>query len=439
MPPKGKEEPVRKAVLGRPSNNVKMGIVGLPNVGKSTFFNLLCSMNVAAENFPFCTIDPNLSKVAVPDDRFDTLVASFKPKSVVPAVLTVTDIAGLVKGASEGAGLGNAFLSHIQAVDGIFHMCRAFSSDEIVHVEGRVDPVADLEIIHAELRLKDLAIVTAKVDGMRKNVERKVGGKEALEEFQCLEKMQALMTEGKDLREGSWSPAEVDVVNKYNMITAKPMVYLVNLSMKDYVRKANKHLPALAEWIEKRGTGDKMIPISCEFEGKLAEVGEDAAKREAFMKEVGAKTAFPRVIKTGYHCLNLIHFFTAGHDEVRAWTIKNGSTAPQAAGCIHSDIQKNFIAAEVYPFDAFKELGSEAEVKAQGKMRTQGKLYEVADGDVCYFSEYPVFGGRPANRQRRRASGAGLLVISNHKPCCDGPDPRRAQFVRCRAIGELLD
>ena len=174
----------------------------------------------------------------MPDERFDHLVASFKPKSIVPAVLSVTDIAGLVKGASEGAGLGNAFLSHIQAVDGIFHMCRSFASDEIVHVEGRIDPVADLEIIHSELRLKDLAIVTNKVESMRKNVERKVGGKEAAEEFACLEKMVAIMTEGKDIRMGDWSPAEIETINKYNMITAKPMVYLINLSMKDYVRKA---------------------------------------------------------------------------------------------------------------------------------------------------------------------------------------------------------
>jgi obg-like ATPase 1 len=386
MPPK-KEEPVKKVLLGRPGNHVKMGIVGLPNVGKSTFFNLLCSMNVAAENYPFCTIDPNVSKVPVPDERFDQLVASFKPKSVVPAVLTVTDIAGLVKGASEGAGLGNAFLSHIQAVDGIFHMCRAFANDEITHVEGRIDPAADLEIIHSELRLKDLAIVTAKVDGMRKNVERKVGGKEALEEFNCLEKMKALMESGKDIRFGDWSPAEIEVINRYNMITAKPMIYLVNLSERDYVRKANKHLVALAAWLEARGTGDKMIPISCEFEGKVAAAKESGgqAAADAYCKEIGAKSSFPRVIKTGYHALNLQHFFTAGPDEVRAWTIKNGSTAPQAAGCIHTDIQKNFIAAEIYPFEAFKEHGSEAKVKEHGLLRTQGKLYEMQDGDVVFF------------------------------------------------------
>ena len=390
MPPK-KEEPVKKVLLGRPGNHVKMGIVGLPNVGKSTFFNLLCNMNVAAENYPFCTIDPNVSKVPVPDDRFDHMVASFKPKSVVPAVLTVTDIAGLVKGASEGQGLGNAFLSHIQAVDGIFHMCRAFANDEITHVEGRIDPVADLEIIHQELRLKDLSIVTNKIESMRKNVERKVGGKEALEEFQVLEKMQACMLAGKDLRMGEWMPLDIEIINKYNMITAKPVVYLVNLSEKDYIKKSNKHLPPLAAWLESRGTGDKMIPISCEFEAKLAAACGDTSSPgykeayEKYTKEIGAKTVFPRVIKTGYHALNLIHFFTAGPDEVRAWTVKIGSTAPQAAGCIHSDIQKNFIAAEVYPYDAFKELGSEAEVKAAGKMRTQGKLYEVQDGDCCFF------------------------------------------------------
>lgn len=383
MPPK-KEEAPKKVLLGRPGNHVKMGVVGLPNVGKSTFFNLLCDMHVAAENYPFCTIDPNVSKVPVPDDRFDHLVTCFKPKSVIPAVLTVTDIAGLVKGAAEGAGLGNAFLSHIQAVDGIFHMVRAFGGDEVTHVEGSVDPVRDLEIIHKELLLKDIAHAQKWVDSNRKNIDRGLGGKDAKAELDCMDKVLAYMQTGKDVRQGEWGANEIEILNKHNLISAKPMVYLVNLSEKDFLRKRNKFLEPLAEWLKARETGDKMIPFSCEFEAKLFDM--DAEAKAKYCAETGAKSAMPRIIKIGYHALNLIHFFTAGADEVRAWTLKQGSVAPQAAGTIHTDIQKNFIAAEVYAFDDFKAEGSsEAAVKAAGKYRTTGKLYEIQDGDVCYF------------------------------------------------------
>jgi obg-like ATPase 1 len=317
------------------------------------------------------------------DDRFDHLVATYRPKSVVPAVLTATDIAGLVKGASEGQGLGNAFLSHIAAVDGIFHMARAFGGDEVTHVEGSVDPVRDLDIIHNELLMKDLANVQGKVDTSRKNVERKLGGKEAKEEFDTLEKALALMKAGKDIRAGDWTSNEIEHLNRQQLLTAKPMVYLVNLSEKDYIRKRNKFLEPLAKWLEARGSGDKMIPFSCEFEQKIFDMTPEA--REAYCKENGTRSAMPRIIKTGYHVLGLIHYFTAGHDEVRAWTIKGGTLAPAAAGVIHSDFQKNFIAAEVFNFDDFKEHGSEAAVKAAGKSRTQGKQYEMVDGDIVYF------------------------------------------------------
>lgn len=282
----------------------------------------------------------------MPDERFDHLVSVYKPKSVIPAVLTVTDIAGLVKGAAEGAGLGNAFLSNIQAVDGIFHVCRAFSGDDITHVEGRVDPCEDLDIIHNELRLKDVSIVQAQVDGRRKNVERGMGGKEAKEEFAALEKCLAWLNTGKDVRQGEWGAMEVEAINKLQLLTAKPMVYLVNLSEKDYIRKRNKFLEPLAAWIKARGQEDKILPFSCEFEGKLADMEGGKEAREAYCKEVGAKTCMPRIIKIGYHALSLCHYFTAGPDEVRAWTVKQGSSAPQAAGVIHTDFLKNFIAAE---------------------------------------------------------------------------------------------
>lgn len=394
MPPK-KEEPIKKVLLGRPGNNVKMGVVGLPNVGKSTFFNLLCGMNVAAENFPFCTIDPNVSRVAVPDERFDYLVETYKPKSIVPAVLTVTDIAGLVKGAAEGAGLGNAFLSHIAAVDGIFHMVRSFSSEEVIHVEGSVEPIRDLAIIHAELLRKDIDGVRARIESVRKNVERGQGGKEAKEEFALMEKALKLMdVDGKEIRAGEWSGTEIEYLNKQQFLTAKPMVYLINLSERDFIRKSNKFLPVLADWLKARGLGDKMIPFSCEFEQKLSGMGaEEAAKFSADCG--GAKSMFPRIIKAGYHALNLSHFFTSGKDEVRAWTIKTDCLCPKAAGVIHTDFEKGFIMADVIAYDDFKANGStEAGCRAAGKLRQEGRLYEVKDGDIMHFKFNTGGGGK---------------------------------------------
>jgi obg-like ATPase 1 len=283
-----------------------------------------------------------VSKVPVPDERFDHLVTAHKPKSVVPAVLTVTDIAGLVKGAAEGAGLGNAFLSNIQAVDGIFHVCRAFAGDEVVHVEGRVDPVADLEIIHRELRLKDTATVATQLELKKKGVAR--GGKEEKAEYAALESVHAYLESGKDVRMGDWDAYQTEVLNKLQLLTAKPIVYLVNLSEKDYIRKRNKFLEPLAAWVKALGQDDKILPFSVEFEQKIFDM--DAAAREAYCKENATRSIMPRIIKGGYHALHLVHFFTAGPDEVRAWTIKENTTAPNAAGTIHTDFLKNFIAAE---------------------------------------------------------------------------------------------
>lgn len=246
-----------------------------------------------------------------------------------------------------------------------------------------MDPTRDLEIIHNELRKKDIALVKTKVEQMGKNVARGQGGKEAKEEFACIEKALKFMEEGNDIRTGEWSTAEIEHLNKYQLLTAKPVIYLVNLSEKDYIRKANKWLPVLADWLKAKGTGEKMIPFSCEFEAKLADM--DPADRGKYCETVGAKSALPRIIRTGYHALNLIHFFTAGDDEVRAWTIKDGSTAPRAAGTIHTDFEKGFIMADVMAFDDLKAAGSEAAVRAAGKLRMEGRKYEMHDGDICFF------------------------------------------------------
>lgn len=293
-------------------------------------------------------IDPNVSRVPVPDDRFDHLVEKYKPKSVVPAVLTVTDIAGLVKGASEGAGLGNAFLSHIQAVDGIYHVCRAFETDEVIHVEGSVDPCRDLDIIHNELLKKDIGMIKTKIDQLRKPVELGRASKEQKEEWNLLERLlNHCEAESKEVRHGDWKPEDIETLNKYQLLTAKPVIYLVNMSEKGYIAKKSKFLPLLAEWLKKRGSDDKMIPFSCEFEGKLAGMSaEEAAK---YCESVGAKTALPRIIKTGYHALQLVHFFTAGDDEVRAWSVKRDTPAPAAAGVIHTG-ESNASIAFLSPF-----------------------------------------------------------------------------------------
>lgn len=375
----------KKVMLGRPGNNVKVGIVGVPNVGKSSFFNILGKMNVPAENFPFCTIDPNVAIVPVPDQRFKWLVKKYKPASEVPPNMTITDIAGLVKGAAEGAGLGNAFLSHIRAVDAIFMMLRAFESADITHVEGDVNPVRDIEIINEELLLKDIELLTNAVEKERKNVERGVGGRERKQEWESQVKVLDWLNEHRlPVRFGTWSAQDVEVLNKFQLLTAKEVVYLVNLSKRDYLRKANKWLPKIQAKVEELG-GGQMIPFSVEFEQEWMD--EELGGTLDAYKEANPthKTAMMRILKAGYHALHLIHYFTSGADEVRGWTIKDGWLAPQAAGVIHTDFEKGFICAEVMTFEDLKELGDEEAVKKAGKLRQQGKKYVVQDADVIFF------------------------------------------------------
>ncbi|KAG9018253.1 hypothetical protein FRB90_011759 [Tulasnella sp. 427] len=368
MPPKkaaaGAE---KKAVLGRPSNNLKIGIVGLPNVGKSSFFNVLSDTDLGkAANFPYATINPEEARIPVPDARFEWLCDVYKPASKVPAFLTCIDIAGLTAGASTGAGLGNSFLSHVRAVDGIFQMVRSFDDAEVIHVEGEVNPIRDMEIIREELRLKDEEWVEKHLDTLKKSGRalgsNSLADKAKKEEIATIEKILKVVKEDKrDVRKAEWTNKEVDVVNGLQLLTAKPVIYLVNLSEKDYVRKKNKWLPKIKAWIDENNPGDLLIPFSVALEERLAPLSAEEKAEEA---KTGAASALGKITTAGYAGLDLIRYFTCGPDEVRAWTIRKGTKAPQAAGVIHSDFENKFVCGEIMSYDDLKEYGSEAAVKA---------------------------------------------------------------------------
>ncbi|GBE88436.1 Obg-like ATPase 1 [Sparassis crispa] len=388
MPPK-KAVVEKKTLLGRPSNNLRIGIVGVPNVGKSSFFNVLSKTDLGiARNFPYATINPEEARIPVPDTRFEWLCDVYKPVSRIPAFLTCIDIAGLTAGASTGAGLGNAFLSHVRAVDGIFQVVRAFDDAEVIHVEGEVNPIRDMEIIQTELRLKDIEWVEKALDGLKKS-GRALGNtsladRAKKEEIASVEKVYKVLTEeNKDIRKAEWTNKEVDVVNGLQLLTAKPVTYLVNLSEKDYVRKKNKWLPKIKAWIDENNPGDPLIPFSVALEERLVNLPEEEAAEE--QTKVGAQSALPKITQAGYSSLDLIRYFTCGPDEVRAWTIRRGTKAPQAAGVIHTDFENKFVCGEIMTFDDLKEYGSEAAVKAAGKLRQQGKPYEMVDGDIAYW------------------------------------------------------
>ncbi|KAK6356460.1 Obg-like ATPase [Orbilia javanica] len=386
MPPKkaAKEE---KILLGRPGNNLKSGIVGLANVGKSTLFQAItkCPLGNPA-NYPYATIDPEESRVIVPDARYDWLCEHYKPKSRVPAHLTIYDIAGLTKGASTGAGLGNAFLSHIRAVDAIFQVVRCFDDADIIHVEGDVNPTRDLDIIAEELRIKDIEFVEKALDALVKQTKR--GGqslemKKMKEEQAIVERVLACLQAGKDVRKGEWGNKDVEVINGLLLLTAKPVIYVVNLSEKDYVRQKNKHLPKVFKWVQENSPGDMIIPISVSYEERLSKMEEAEGKAEE--EKVGAKSALGKLVTNMRKELNLGSFFTCGEDEVRQWTIRNGTKAPQAAGVIHTDFEKTFIQAVMFKYADLVDLGNEADVKAKGKVQTKGKDYVVEDGDILHF------------------------------------------------------
>jgi GTP-binding protein YchF len=358
----------------------KCGIVGLPNVGKSTLFNALTRTAAAqAANYPFCTIEPNTGEVAVPDPRLDAIAAIAKPASIVPTKIGFVDIAGLVRGASKGEGLGNQFLANIREVDAIVHVLRCFDEGDVTHVEGRVDPVADAETVNTELMLADLASLERRVQPIRKRAQS--GDKEAKAEVALMDGAIALLAEGRPARLLSVPVGEENAFKALNLLTSKPILYVANVEEVS-AATGNAHSKRVEELARAEGAG--AVVISAAIEAEIAQL-PDADEHE-FLATLGLEEpGLDRLIRAGYELLGLITFFTAGPKEVRAWTIAKGTRAPQAAGTIHTDFEKGFIRAQTIAYDDFVRLGGEQAAKEAGKARDEGKDYVVADGDVMLF------------------------------------------------------
>jgi GTP-binding protein YchF len=359
------------------------GVVGLPNVGKSTLFNSLSSAKAEAANFPFCTIEPNVGIVPVPDKRLELLSKVYKTKSTVPTTIRFVDIAGLVRGASKGEGLGNQFLTHIREVDAIAHVVRCFSDDNVIHVEGRVNPVADVETIHTELCLKDLETATKRLDRARK--QSKGGDAKEKAAVNVLERLVPHLDAGKPARSfdlGS-DEKEIEAIRELQLLTIKPTFYVANVNETDLGNvEKNEHYQALLALAKSEGA--RVVPICAALEAQIAEL--DPADRPDFLASAGLEEpGLNQVIRTGYELLGLVTFLTAGEKECRAWTVEKGATAPNAAGVIHSDFERGFIKAEVIWWEDVVNLGSEAKCKEAGKLAIEGKEYVVRDGDVIHF------------------------------------------------------
>ncbi len=356
----------------------KCGIVGLPNVGKSTLFNALTKAGIAAENYPFCTIEPNVGIVPVPDPRMDALAKIVNPERCLPTTMEFVDIAGLVEGAASGEGLGNKFLSHIRETDAIAQVVRCFDDDDVVHVDGKIDPLSDIDTINTELALADLDAVEKAI--IRATKASRSGDKEAIKQLALLEKIQEKLAEGQSARSAGIDKEDMPLLRELQLITIKPILFVANVAEDGF--ENNPYLDAVTEYAEKEGA--EVVAVSAEMEAEMSTLEDE--ERNEFLAEMGlTEPGLNRVINAGYQLLNLQTFFTAGVKEVRAWTVKEGATAPNGAGKIHTDFEKGFIRAEVVAYDDFIACEGEQGAKDAGKWRLEGKDYILHEGDVVHF------------------------------------------------------